>query len=363
MPPPAPSTARTSSEPAGAAASRRSSTLRIRPADPGVAGVRVDGQVAGAEQRDDRRETGVVQRLRDAEPDELRRVRARRAAWSATARRAARRASRAPARSRRPATPRRGGAARSGSAAAGAGDSSAGRGRLDGGLRLPVQGSGLIDPRTSNPPLPHLPVCAQTVPRRGRSIVLRSRAARVASRLPCIVADRRRRVAPADASRLAWRMRRADRRVVRQPPEAGRVQPPEQPRDAGDADPARPRAAGAVGAAPGRRSPAAGKAAESAAAAVAGHGRRDSGAALPGRGGGGDLPLRRGHRDRPQRPRTRCVDSFLRAYLVNRDDEEAALLYRASRAATSRSSRRSGRHRAAVEKRLHGRHPGHAGRA
>jgi hypothetical protein len=39
-------------------------------ADPGVAGVTVDGQVTGAQQRDDRREAGVVERLGGADADE-----------------------------------------------------------------------------------------------------------------------------------------------------------------------------------------------------------------------------------------------------------------------------------------------------
>ena len=56
----------------GAAASSRSSTARSRPATRGSRASASIGQVPGAEQRHDRRETGVVERLRDADPDERR---------------------------------------------------------------------------------------------------------------------------------------------------------------------------------------------------------------------------------------------------------------------------------------------------
>ena len=112
---------------------------------PGVTGVRVDRQVPGAEQRDDGRESGIVEGLGHPDADELRRIRSTQ--WGGGGLRVQRRAE-----------PAGGEQARGGPQLLSQmvlleriGGSRAERverrgGRIDDCFSLPVQGSGLIDP-------------------------------------------------------------------------------------------------------------------------------------------------------------------------------------------------------------------------
>ena len=182
---------------------------------------------------------------------------------------------------------------------AGSSASQRGRGGVHGGRRLPVQSSSLLDPQSRIRHRPHLLCADKTYPRArgGIALPVRSSSRAVASaRHYCRLCAAAGTAEPSDA--------------------AG----PGDPRD------------GAVAGGPGAGAGAGSRAVRAAprdrghpGAAVVGAGRRGHGVAVPGRGRAWSCRSTTTRQRSTEPPPTWSVDNFLRAYLVDRNDNEAAL--------------------------------------